>query len=70
MRWNIRNLMKLQVARTANRRTSNIEPQNVEGWFRFAQSTFDIHYSIFNIRFFNEWLGKSLDLNPVRCPGF
>jgi hypothetical protein len=30
--------VKLQVARTANRRMSNIEPQNVEGWFRFAQS--------------------------------
>jgi hypothetical protein len=24
--------------RTANRRISNIEPQNFEGWFRFAQS--------------------------------
>ena len=23
---------------TANRRISNIEPQNVEGWYRFAQS--------------------------------
>jgi hypothetical protein len=30
--------MKLQVAGTANRRMSNIEPQNVEGWNRFAQS--------------------------------
>ncbi len=47
--------MKLQVAGTANCRISNIEPQNVEGWFRFAQSffkidrmhPFDIHYSIF-----------------------
>jgi hypothetical protein len=24
--------------RKANRRISNIEPQNFEGWFRFAQS--------------------------------
>ena len=45
---------------TANRRISNIEPQNFEGWFRFAHSflynrqntflrysTFDIHDSIF-----------------------
>ena len=41
---------------------SNIEPQNIEGWFRSAQSslelteyipsTFDIHDSIFDIRFF------------------
>jgi len=31
-------LMKLHVAGTANRRILNIEPQNVEGWFRFAQS--------------------------------
>jgi hypothetical protein len=52
--------MKLQVTGTANRRISNIEPQNVEVWFRFAQSFFkidrihyfDIHYSIFDIRFF------------------
>ncbi len=34
--------MKLQVTGTANRRISNIEPQNVEGWFRFAQSFFKI----------------------------
>jgi hypothetical protein len=44
---------------TANRRISNIEPQNVEGWIRFAQSflketeyltsTFNIHYSTFDI---------------------
>ena len=47
--------MKLQVTGSENRRISNIEPQNVEGWFRFAQSffkidkihPFDIHYSIF-----------------------
>jgi len=38
---------------TANRRISNIEPQNIEVWFRFAQSfykidsihSFDIRYS-------------------------
>jgi hypothetical protein len=38
--------MKLHIVRTANRslrraqpcRISNIEPQNVEGWNRFAQS--------------------------------
>jgi hypothetical protein len=30
--------VKLQVTGTANRRISNIEPQNVEVWFRFAQS--------------------------------
>ncbi len=30
---------------TANRRISNIEPQNVEGWFRFAQSFFKIDRS-------------------------
>ena len=37
--------MKLQVAGTANRRISNIEPQNVEGRFRFAQSFFKIDRS-------------------------
>ena len=44
----------------ANRRISNIEPQNYEGWFRFAQSfykiarihSFDIRHSLFDIRFF------------------
>jgi hypothetical protein len=45
---------------TANRRISNIEPQNVEGWNRFAQSffykidrihSFDIRYSLFDIRY-------------------
>ena len=30
--------MKLHIVATANRRMSNIEPQNVEGWNRFAQS--------------------------------
>ena len=30
--------MKLHVKLTANRRITNIEPQNFEGWFRFAQS--------------------------------
>jgi hypothetical protein len=30
--------MKLHRVRTANRRISNIEPQIVEGWNRFAQS--------------------------------
>jgi len=30
--------MKLHIVGTANRRISNIEPQNVEVWFRFAQS--------------------------------
>jgi hypothetical protein len=62
----MRNYTKLK----ANRRISNVEPQNVEVWFRFAQSFFykidrstqklttgrihyfDIHYSIFDIRFF------------------
>jgi len=33
------------MAVTANRRISNIEPQNVEGWFRFAQSFFKIDRS-------------------------
>jgi hypothetical protein len=37
---NTETYMQLQVAGTANRRISNIEPQNVEGWFRFAQSIF------------------------------
>jgi len=45
---------------TANRRESNVEPQNVEGWFRFAHSffkidrihSFDIRHSLFDIRFF------------------
>jgi hypothetical protein len=55
--------MKLQEAETANRRISNVEPQNVEGWFRFAQSFFKIdrihpfdppaaEHSLFIIRFF------------------
>jgi hypothetical protein len=30
--------MKLHIVGTVNRRISNIEPQNVEGWNRFAQS--------------------------------
>jgi hypothetical protein len=30
--------MKLHKIKKANRRISNIEPQNVEGWNRFAQS--------------------------------
>jgi hypothetical protein len=30
--------MKLHIVGTANRRITNIEPQNVEGWNRFAQS--------------------------------
>ncbi len=30
--------MKLHMVGTANRRISNIEPQNIEGWNRFAQS--------------------------------
>jgi hypothetical protein len=45
--------VKFQMAVTANRRISNIEPQpatssaesNVEGWFRFAQSFFKIDRS-------------------------
>ena len=51
--------MKLHIVGTANRRVSNIEPQNVEGWNRFAQSFFiinRIHYfgirhSLFDIRY-------------------
>jgi hypothetical protein len=51
--------MKLHIVRTANRRISNIEPQNVEGWNRFAQSFFkidrihyfDIRHSLFDIRY-------------------
>jgi len=33
------------ILKQANRRISNIEPQNVEGWFRFAQSFFKIDRS-------------------------
>ena len=52
--------VKLHIVGTANRRISNIEPQNVEGWNRFAQSFFkidrihyfDIRHSLFDIRFF------------------
>jgi hypothetical protein len=54
--------MKLHIVRTANRRISNIEPQDHEGWNRCALSfelikidripSFDIRYSIFDIRFF------------------
>jgi len=29
--------VRFQLVGKANRRISNIEPQNVEGWFRFAQ---------------------------------
>ena len=50
--------MKLHFNGTANRRITNIEPQNVEGWIRSAQSfindkipSFDIRYSLFDIRF-------------------
>jgi hypothetical protein len=32
--------MQLHVPGTANRRIANIEPQNFEGWNRFAQSFF------------------------------
>jgi len=52
--------MKLHIVGTANRRISNIEPQNVEGWNRFAQSflkqteyihsTFDVGRSMFDVR--------------------
>ena len=52
--------MKLHIVRTANRRISNIEPQNVEGWNRCALSfeiikidripSFDIRHSTFDIR--------------------
>jgi hypothetical protein len=50
----------------ANRRTAEYRITNVEGWIRFAQSlikqtayitsTFDVHYSIFDIRFFRNSL--------------
>jgi len=50
--------MKFYLEGTANRRLANIEPQNVEGWFRSAQSfindkipSFDIQYSLFDIRY-------------------
>jgi hypothetical protein len=54
--------MKLHLNGTANRKISNIEPQNVEGWCRVAlsdfikkteylPSKFEIRYSIFDIRF-------------------
>ena len=63
--------MKLQEAGTANRRISNIEPQNVEGWFRFAQSFFkidripyfDIRHSLFEIR--NSLLRVSFLIRPA-----
>jgi hypothetical protein len=53
--------MKLHIVRTANRRISNIEPQDHEGWNRCALSfelikidripSFDIRYSIFDIHY-------------------
>jgi len=51
--------MKLHLNGTANRRISNIEPQNFEGWFHSAQSlikneelpSFDIRYSLLDIRY-------------------
>ena len=42
--------MKLGQILTANRRISNIEPQNVEGWNRYAQSFF---YNIDRIPYFD-----------------
>ena len=54
--------MKLHIVGTANRRISNIEPQNVEGWNRFAlsflkwtefiYSTFDVGRSMFDVHLF------------------
>jgi len=51
--------MKLHLIGTANRRISNVEQQNFEGWFRYAQSfyktdripSFDIRHSLFDIRY-------------------
>jgi len=51
--------MKPHIVGTANRRILNIEPQNVEVWFRFAQSFFkmdrihyfDIRHLLFDIRY-------------------
>ena len=55
----------------------NREPQNFEGWNRFAQSflkrteyitsIFDIHYSIFDIRFFKVPL--SIKLTAFQASG-
>jgi len=58
--------MKLHKILTTNRRISNIEPQNVEGWNRSAQSFFykidripyfDIRYSLFQ-SFFLDLTGR------------
>ena len=35
-------LTRFHLAEKANRRISNIEPQNIEGWLRFAQSFYKI----------------------------
>jgi len=50
--------MEVHLNGTANRRITNIEPQNFEGWFRSTQSfitdkipSFDIRYSLFDIRY-------------------
>ncbi len=54
--------MKLRVAEQRTAEQENIEPQNIEGWNRCALSfesikldripSFDIRYSLFDIRFF------------------
>jgi len=69
-------LVKLHIVGTANRRISNIEPQNVEVWFRFAQSffkidrihyfdirhsTFDIHDSLFSFYAFLQSVAAALN---------
>jgi hypothetical protein len=71
--------IKLQIVGTANRRISNIEPQNVEGWKRFAKSflkqteyiysTFDVGRSMFDVHQFLfrlDWLlfRPAAGLNP------
>jgi len=67
--------MKLHLHGTANRRMSNVEPQNIEGWFRFAQSfiidkipSFDIRYSIFDIRFLEFLLSIKLAAPRSEAP--
>ena len=64
--------MNLHEVKKRTAEQQNNEPQNFEGWFRYTlslfikqteylPSTFDIHYSIFDIRFFR--VSFSIGLN-------
>jgi hypothetical protein len=68
--------MKFHLNETANRRITNVEPQNFEGWFRSAQPfindkipSFDIRYSLFDIRLFRVSFFDQTGCFSSRRPG-